>query len=310
MVHLGNLGLLCLLTASVGCGDGQADGQYRGTPLWSISGLINILGPIAGGASTVRLAFFYSPQLTLSDPEQWVEHLGSSVEVPLPSFFVLNIFDAPGLEHMVKLPSGQSAGYGIAHLLAYVDENQDGRHTPGEPFVGDVPAQGEYYLPQALSKGSTPANGALQAGLYSALLPQPCGYLPPPPTDPGTCGVPIGNYCNMDAQCGSGICLQQTATPWPGGYCTIAEPPPNGCRPSQAVFYELPTLGLPPSSSMIGVYLRPCNTDADCARANDLDPGSVVCDPGLLGCVAHQPGTLIQVGGMPGPLPIQPFCAM
>jgi len=254
------------------------------------------------------MALFFSPQgFGILDPQQWVEHLGTAIPLQVPSNYVLNAFEAPGPEHMLRLPDGSDAGYAVARLVVYGDQNQDGRHTPGEPFLGIAPPVGFYYVPESLPAGRTPTNGALAAGFSKVLLPQPCGYQPPPPTDPNTCGVPLGDHCDVDADCLGGLCLKETKIVWPAGYCTIPDPPPSACRPTAAVYMRRPKNSLTPPVAKNGLYLRPCMVDADCARALDRDPGLYICDPGLLACVPGVGNTMVPVGGR---FDLEPFCAM
>ncbi len=308
MAALGKLSLLGLLALLASCGDSQRNAQFRGAPIWRISGTLASGGSSADGAPSLRMALFFSAGgLDVLDPEQWVEHLASAVKVQVPSNYELNIFEAPSSEHMLRLPDGTLAGYAIGRLLVYVDSDLNGRHSLGEAFVGIAPPVGIYYAPQPLSKERAPTNGSLPAGFSQVLLPQPCEYLPPLPTDSETCGVPLGERCTADTDCMGGLCLKETKIPWPAGYCTIPEPPPNGCRPANAVFMRRPRYSPTPAVAQIGLYLRSCTADADCVRPKDPDQGLFSCDVGLRGCVPASAGVLVPVGGQ---FQIEPFCAM
>jgi hypothetical protein len=294
---------LCLAA----CGDAQLNEQYRGDPIFSIEGQLTLSGTVAQGLGSLRLAMFYSPEdENQLDPERWVEHLGSARPVEVPSLYTMNIFDPPGEEHMLRLPDGQSAGYAVGRLLVYSDDNQSGVRDPGEGYVGIAPPVGFYYVPEALPAERTGTRAALPVGFSKGILPQPCGYVPPPTTDPGSCGVPLGQRCNVDAECTGGLCLKETKMPWRAGYCIVPDPPPNGCRPATAVYTRAPRYSLTPPSTKQGFYLRQCQSNTDCERP-DRDAGLYHCDPGLWACVPLNTSVLIPVGAR---FEVEPFCAI
>ena len=105
------------------------------------------------------------------------------------------------------------------------------------------------------------------------VLPQLCGRKPPPPNDANACGVPLGEGCRTDADCGTGYCLRRPSSP--GLPATASSP----SHPPQAVVRRArPTI--PPSlradSAGAGwLYLRACKSDADCARTTDRDQGQL-----------------------------------
>lgn len=243
----------------------------------------------------------------MQDPEQLIEQVGTSTPLRLPSYYVLNVYELPGPEHMVRLPGGADAGYAAGRVLVYVDADGNGRHTRGESFVGIMGHMGVYYFRDALDAASTPTNAPLAPGFYRVMLPQPCDSVPPTPTDPGTCGVPIGSTCSADRDCGSGICQLDNPFPWTSGYCTIPDPSPSGCYPAAAVYLGS-SPGRPgprPPNPRRGIYLKPCAADQDCVRADEPQKNAYRCDPGLRGCVPGAP-PFVQVGP---PAMLTPFCA-
>src|SRR5262249_6243292 len=158
--------------------------QYRGVPVFSEEGNLSWVAPDSGSFSDVRMALFFDTQgLNMTPPDQWVEQTASSFSIPaLSPRFLMNCFAWPGPEHMVKRQDGSWAGFGIARILAYRDENQDGRYQPEEPLVGIAGPQVYLYLPAPFAAEQTPFNVAFDAGLHRLFLPQLCGYAPPPPT--------------------------------------------------------------------------------------------------------------------------------
>lgn len=289
----------------MGCGDAQIDFKFRGDAIWSVQGVTLSAGPQLKRADAMKMALFWSPQgLQVVDPEQWVEQVGTTIAVQVPSNYVLNVFETPGPEHMLHLSDGTEAGYAVGRLVVYVDDNEDGHHTAGEPFVGLDAHSGFYYFRELLPAARLPTNTALDAGFYQIFLPQPCGFAPPPPTDPGTCGVPIGASCAADADCPGGLCLLGTSIPWPSGYCTIPAAPPNGCHPAAATYLGSPRFGRFSPLLMKGFYLKSCAGAASCRRVDSREQDTYLCDPGLGGCTPNDAGG-VQVGG---PFQVEPFC--
>lgn len=280
-----------------GCGKPLVGEDFRGAPFWSTAVDLSRGGTLDDGAH-YRLALFSSPTLTTVDPEQMIELAGSSTPVTAPSSVIVNAYALPSAGELV---GGQD--YGVARLLVYDDGNDNSRRDSGEPFVGIDPPGAYVYAPAALAAADTPGQGALDAGFHRVLLPQPCGFVPPP-TTAGDCGVPLGNHCNVDSDCGGGLCLKETKMPWPAGYCIVPEPPTAGCRPGAGAFFWSPIYSLTPPG-LVGFWGRACASDADCARAGDRDAGLYSCDLGLQACVPSN-GPQVPVGGR---LEVEPFCA-
>lgn len=308
MAALTRLGALAALIFA-SCGDAQYGGAYRGEPIWQYKGSVQVSGPGVEGLAGVRVAVFYSPHdLNATDPGPMVEHLASAVGVPVPSSFVLNIFEPPGPEHMFKSPDGSDAGYALGHIFVYQDQNGDGRYTAGERVLGSEQAKAILYVPAPLPANRNPTGSALPAGFLKVIVPQSCGFAPPPPTDPGTCGVPLGARCSLNADCGqSGLCLSQAKEFWIAGYCIVPDPTPSGCRPARSVYLQA-IQASPGPMGVVGYYLRPCTQDADCVRPGDPESNFYTCDQGLRGCTPTPPAYIpFPVGGTAPPAPT--FCA-
>jgi hypothetical protein len=125
----------------------------------------------------VRAAFFYAPNLTSVDPEEWIEDSGTATPIAqLPGPLVINIFSLPTTSMLVG-----GTGYGVARLLAYDDQNRDGRREKGEPFAGIQPPNLWIYSAADLGAGASPTSHALAAGLTAVYVPQNCPGPPPPP---------------------------------------------------------------------------------------------------------------------------------
>lgn len=294
-----------LLGCALGCGDPQRDELYRGPAIWSARIGLQRAGTSADSAPSLQLAMFYSPLgPNIQDPQQLVEHTATTVHVDVLSPTLLNMFEPPGAQHMLRHPDGTDAGYALGRVLLYVDSDLDGLHTPGEPFVGTVATLAYLYVPEPLPAERSPTGAALDAGFQSLYFPQTCGKVPPATNDSGTCGIPLGGTCQVDADCTGGLCLHATNLPWPAGYCTIPVGPTTTCRPAKAVFMSRLQYGLTPAVAKSGFYLQPCQQSTDCGRGSG--DTTFRCDPGLHGCVPNVGDNVLKAGI---DVQLEPFCA-
>jgi hypothetical protein len=163
------------------------------------------------------------------------------------------------------------------------------------------------------------------------MVPEPCGDPDPTSTTTDACGVRLGQPCAADGDCcddahpgcSNAFCLHQTNLSWPGGYCSITEPPPDGCRPGAGVFYHITNdaCGVVPGAFMmqsptIGFYLRSCRQDSDCAPRTfknglvEFGATAWACDAGLHACRPTSTGATHVAVPMPGvfPISVEPFC--
>ena len=288
-----------------GCGDPLLGESFRGAPVWSVLIQVEPVDPAAEAPTNARMAMFFSPGgPAVIDPEQWVELPSSSAPATVPANSLLNVFEPPGAALLAHDGAGAPLGYGIARVIAYTDTDGDGRRSPGEAFISLQSPVAYLYTPAPLAAGAAPTRGALDAGFRYVFLPEPCGDPAPAPMTPGDCGVPLGARCSRDADCAGGYCLQFFKVPWPAGYCTVIDPPANGCRPAAGVFVHKPKFNSVPPS-VTGFWLRSCAKTSDCARKGDPGPNIYVCDPGLLACVPRGNGLLL-IGAK---VMVEPFCA-
>lgn len=295
-----------LVATWLGCGDALVDQQYRGKSLWQFSGGMEIDEAALNGSDQVRLALFWNPKGdTGTDPTQYVEQLGSGLGAVASAPFQLNMYEYPGSEHIARTPSGLSRGFAVGRILVYQDNDQNGRYSSGDVFVGVLPNRAFLYVPAELPAWATPTSGVLPAGIYPIALPQRCDVQVTQGSDPGTCGVKLGTSCKQDSGCGTnGVCLRETDVPWPTGYCAVADSASTVCRPSQSSYYGVPKYGLTPSG-VKGYYLQSCQSDSDCAKSGaGRSAGLYICDKGLLACMPNAGGKL-PVGTPPA---IEPFC--
>jgi hypothetical protein len=309
MISTNTARVLALLAANgwLGCGDPQVDASYRGDALWQFKGVLQAGAPGVEGSTDIRAALFFdATSMNNIDPKQMVELTSSGTPITVPSSYTLNVFAPPGPEHMLHNPDGSSAGYGIARTFFYRDLDHDGRYTPGEPFLGGGGIKVLVYAPDGLPAGHTPTTGALPAGFTEIAAPQVCGTRPPA-TDPGTCGINLGNFCHYNTDCGANaICLNQTVLQFREGYCSLPDLPQIPCIPGAAAYLPVPPNSPKPPMGEKGYYLRPCNTDAECARPGELTQGNYACDLGLRGCVPTPPGYGLFILG--AQYDVEPFC--
>lgn len=286
----------CIIAGA--CGVPVVDEDFRGKPIWSHEGDIQRAAGVARG-STYRMALFYAPSSDAVDLSLYREDVSSGLDVTVPSSFVLNAYAAPGRE--LFLADRELAA---ARLVLYDDADHDGRHGSAEPFVALASAFAFVYLPRAMGAGEATARSALAAGFHVVSLPQPCGFVPPAPTEGGDCGVPLGASCTTDADCSeNGFCLKEAKYPWPAGYCVVPVTPRSRCRPGAGQYLHAP-LFAPLPMSLTGFYARPCATDAECV-AGRSDSKIYRCDTTLLACVPDVPVPIV-VGGV---FKVEPLCA-
>ncbi len=300
--------LLCMMS---GCGDALTDIDFRGTALWHFSGALERSGAASTQYERVTVSLFWNPDgENPRTPENLIEQRSASQEVVVGAPFILNMFELPDATHIARLPDGRSRGFGIGRIFGYADLDTSGNYSAGDKFVAMLSDVVVFYAVSDLPAWASPTSGSMSAGFHQLLLPQRCDRAVPPPTEPGTCGVTLGQKCSTDNDCGPlGTCLRETNLPWPTGYCTVAETGNNTCRPGVASYYAVPQ-DIPNPPKVAGWYLKACKSDQDCIKVSERDPGVYHCDPGLFACVPEVGGKM-SVGGLRDvatELTRQPFC--
>jgi hypothetical protein len=309
------LGLCAMATTA--CGDALVDSEFRGdAPLWQIFGEVEANDRTAVPPSNLRVALFWSPRGPREMSfDRYAEQAATSIPVSVPSYFVLNIFDSPGPEYMVAAPPdppprtppppppGPTTPYAIGRLVAYSDDNGNGLRDADESLQSVLRDAVFLYAPTDIPAGQSPVNGVLAAGFHRSAVPALCGLPVPGPQTPGDCGVPLGEPCDKDSDCGAaGVCIENLPAPWPGGACAVAEPPPSGCRPSAGAYYLAPMLK---PGATAAYWLKSCTQDIDCLRAEPVRRSAYLCDPGWHACLPPNPNLLFV--GM-SPLMAIPVC--
>lgn len=283
-----------LAGTAVACGDALVDGQYSGTPLYTVEGkVVSTSSSVNENQPLATLALFWSPDGALEE-RRMVEQPGTARDVEYYRAFEVNLFDEPDDSLLATAPSG--ARYGIAHFSAYRDANHNGRKDEEEPMLGSQHQTGLIRAPEPLSAEDSPTGAPLAAGWHIVSTPLSCPYVPrtfTPPVADGDCGVPLGIECKTDADCGGGVCVKNAAGPWPGGACAIPEPPPRGCRQRGSVLMRIM------DQEGQQLWIQGCTETADCQR-----PEPYQCDQQLHGC---RPSLNISVEMLDNEAPA-PFC--
>lgn len=273
-----------LALALLGCGDATVPVDYRGEPAAQLDVLAQSYRPPTPGylpEGPFRVALFWGPaDADFERPDQLEEDPRTGVEAVLQRGFVFTLFDHPPETRL-----------GI--LLAYRDDDGDGRRGPEERFIGAASGRGLVYAATALSAGDSPTGVAMPAGYHEVLLPLPgaCGFGPSRMLG-RVCNVPYGAPCAEDADCGVGMCLKTDVSWWPDGACAVALADRPSCAPIGAF--------LPAQRPSLGYIIRACAADADCGREGYR------CDLGVGGCVPASPVPMGVGGPQTGPV----FCGM
>jgi hypothetical protein len=310
-----------LLSLVAGCGEGLIDREYRGIPIFQIKGNLSASDGTESGAP-MRIALFYSPDALTqkADSEgamrlalsQLIEDTGTTITVQAGQSYTLNIYEPPAPQLRARSPSGGDAGFAAGRIMAYLDENRDGRRQPEEPFLGTEPSAAYIHVPSPLPSEQSPTQRSLPAGFFQLLLPQLCTFAVPAPNHDGSCDVELGRQCVDDFECTqinkAANCLKETNFPWPGGYCVMTLPEnPNevSCRPRQASLYLSPASGARLRAAR-GYYMHSCTTDADCAEEGPRY-GLYVCDTGLQMC-RPSATTMVRISGPDALVQFESFC--
>jgi len=252
-------GALFALLLLAGCGDALVPGDYGGEKKLLLRGKIDDATPaLLLPTEVVRTGIFWNPR-GVETPQaltELIEQPSNSRYTKYPGGFEWSLFDEPEPSQRFQMPNGGQYAFGVP--LAYVDANSNRRWDPGEQFVADSPISAVLFVPAPLSAEDSPTGHSVDPGYYVILNDRPCSAPPQPPAE-GDCGVPLGARCDVDRDCNGGECILGTLLPWPGGYCAIPEPPPNGCRPRQGALVSDPPTGKT-------WWMQACQHPSDCTR--------------------------------------------
>jgi hypothetical protein len=253
------------------CGTPLVDTSYRGVPLLTVRGQVfGSSNVVDVNDPTVRLALFWvAGGLDGGTFDNASEQVDTGVTTQVPAPFVMNIFSMPRSTQLISQSDGK---YGIAHVFAYVDANRNGKRDDGEPIVG---TEGGHIILAAiddLTADESPTGTIVTKGLHIVTMPLACVPQTAGVVGGTTCGVPLGQPCMFNADCGEGTCLQTFIQPWPSGGCGLAYDPMASCQPTGAVVIHGP--------GGMSYWIEACKTDADCKRGFPY-----VCDLSANACL-------------------------
>lgn len=277
---------LTLLVA--GCGDALVGGDYLGEPIFRFPAETTSPALAMPGEHSLTVGLFWSPQGAVDVPATaLVEQTSESRRIPTPYAFSFDLRDAPTPALLHRTASG--ATWGIARILGYDDENENGQRDDDEPLTAAAQDRLLLYAPKPVSAEDSPTGFPLVAG-YSLTSPGLRCRATPRRLGDRVCEVPLGDACRSDSDCGGGQCTTTFDGPWQGGACTIEEGP-GACRPEGGTLVR---------GRDGEVWAAACLTTSDCTRRPAYQ-----CDMRTLACLPLR-GARIQVES---PLELWPVCA-
>lgn len=250
------LSALAALAPACGADDVLVPGDYRGEPL-TVFEMFDRSSLLVGDP-TIRVGLFWVAEHVVPlDPDALVQHGDAPRGAIDETRFTFPIYAPPPAELLTTF--GTDAPVALGWLLAWRDDG-DGLRGADEPPIEGSGALAVVYTPERLSAARSPVGYALEAGFHIARMPLPCRSLPPP--SEGDCGVPLGQLCTADADCGAGVCHQVGPEPSISiRRCVVVEPPGDGCRPARGRLVH----GPPNDPSGVRAYYLPaCAGDDDC----------------------------------------------
>ena len=133
--------LSLLLVAA--CGDPLLDGNYRGEPLFTVTGTITVGENASAFASeTTRVAVLW-----IGSQQQELFGQGLS-QSSFPARYELTIYSEPANGARQKIPNSEFL-YALARVVLYQDLNGNEQLDPGEPLTGGAEEQLIAFFPEA-----------------------------------------------------------------------------------------------------------------------------------------------------------------
>ena len=184
---------VCLALVCLHCGEPVTDTSYRGAPLFTFDGQVDVESQFPPGTHNVRLSIFWLPEGGDTPVEKWVEQSSASMAIEFPSSFKVRIFHPPSPEHYFF-------GQAIGRFMLYDDVNANGRRDGDEAFVGTSTNQGILYLPDEEAASKNILGLELEPGFTLVHHPIRCFERVPRVNDL-VCKVPIGKACEVREDC-------------------------------------------------------------------------------------------------------------
>lgn len=264
-----------------------ADSGYRGEPLLSFQGKVASFSEPSNDTAPFRVGLFWVPELrTNLTPADLREQASIAATMSFPQAFQVDVFELPPAELLTP------EGYGVAFVLVYQDKDRDGRYDAGE-LAGGSRSRVVLHAPVNIAATVSPTQAFVPAGSYLTRLPITCpGDETFDLTHSEACGVPLGQACSSNADCGNGVCVKGDAdTPFPGGACGVLDTDSDDdCVPHGGASFRVG-----------GQYywLAFCTTDSECRTGDGYS-----CDPLTNACLADSPVSIALEPGWEVP----PLC--
>ena len=259
-----------VLWALVGCGDPVAESGFRGEPRFSFTGEVATVNSETTFAHPLRAAVFWSVDGSTSLSGELVEHASISVAVRFPGLFEINVFEAPPTIAW----RDPAAAFRVGLVLVYEDVSGDGLYQPAE-LRGGARNLSLFFVERPVAAADSPSGVAMATGYRVQRLPMHCGQAPP--IGENECGIPLGDACAVDGDCGTGgVCLLRDEHHlYPGGYCVQVHDA-AGCQPSNArpLHTEIS------EGVSLDLWYRPCGSSNDCRVEDGYECEDGACLPG------------------------------
>jgi hypothetical protein len=189
----------------VGCGDPLVSADYRGEPIFRLTGVIESVGPGAvalGDGEQALVSMFWNTDLSRQPPALVAQDSVSSA-ITFPSTFEIRVFDPPAEVHLVAA----DPRFGVGLMLVFVDADADHLYDAGERMIGGNLNKAVVWAHEAVPAEDSPFGAELPEGF--SLIDQPfsnCVRPPPfrggPPPFDGRSHVSL---CTTDASCPTGL---------------------------------------------------------------------------------------------------------
>ena len=272
------------ILATARCGEPIRDGAYQGEPLAVIDG---ILDQPANSADPIPETLAVGLLWAGPDPYDLagrIQQPGVWASLAHTDEFRLIVHDKPP-------PAARAAGYALGRLVLYTDLDGDRVLDPDEPIRNSSDSLRVVWSPEGLDPAVHPVTLPVPAGLHVIEGHLPCDQPFTRTRDVEDCGVPLGESCNNDRECGepdNAVCGRDEGSRFPEGYC-LARLTRNGCRPPHA--RRVPRIYR--DGRWRWFWYRACDADADC-------PDPLICRPGSGACGTGSEQIRLLMGTSPG----------
>jgi hypothetical protein len=193
-----------------GCGDPMVSADYRGEPIFLLTGEVESVGPGSvqlAPDETALVSMFWNTNLSRRS-QRLLPQDSVSAAVQFPSTFEVRFFDPPETKHLVA----DDGRYGVGLLLAFVDADGDRTFDAGERLIGGSLDVAIIWASETIPATESPFARELPSGF--SLIDRPfASCMRRPPRDgrePRIEDGQRGPSCASDATCPDGLVCQPT----------------------------------------------------------------------------------------------------